>query len=761
MKKTIISLIVATAFCIAAPFKVTENGKPAADIVIGAKADATIRHAADELQLWVKEITGAELPVVQSPGNLPNHISLGTSQHVQLFYAKDFLTLAKNDGYSVRREGNRLYIFGSVSKGVLNGVYRLLQRNTDIIWVRPDPEIGTVFTANPSLALTDCDYMDVPLMLLRGWKIDYPVPTKDVMWAIRNCANWCSIPADLKLRAIRNEWGIPQELYYGHNIIQGYLHPSRYYKEHPDYYAMQNGTRPEPKVWPQPVGSQPCFSNPEVAEVIKGHVKISAERFPQDKWISICVEDNEICCECPRCKEPIKLPDGRVLKHGDPAFFSTKFFMMLNEVARFLKKNYPGHGISTYAYLFAEIAPAVPVEDNIRVICTAPYKNVKYPVYAPQNEYSMTRLQSWLDLGKANEVVLYDYHGLSNEYSRPVDVNTANDYRFSYEHGLRCAYSEIIQDDAKKIFHHNNYNTCSSIYDGNEVYFWVINQLLWNPYQDVNQLRKDALKRIFGAAADDVAEYLSLAEKAWNASPFESLYHTNPNITWYALVQCGLVEQCREALTRANKHNLLPKSRKHLERLTALFENNNIIKAYPKYLDFSKKQRENPALYNNIVKNPSFEEHGDVSGVKQTDTQKLGANSWNFWCRTRGKCGISDSGAEDGKSCAWFADTDNACILQDIILQPGTYFVRARFKTEDPLQSIATISVRFRSKDNKAWDDTNSFKFFSPRVVKGEWGVIEGFFLTTPYDVHVSFQLGTPQSTGKVFFDHVELYRME
>ncbi|MBR5836964.1 MAG: hypothetical protein IKZ84_00360, partial [Victivallales bacterium] len=152
----------------AMPFPVTENGCPVADIVLADNTDVTLRHAADELQLWIKEITGAELPVVQSPGELPQHIWLGTTAVVQERYAKDFLTLDKTDGYAVRRDGSNLYIFGAMSKGVLNGVYRLLQRNTDIIWARPDTEIGTIFTVTPTLSLKENDYMDVPLMLLRG-----------------------------------------------------------------------------------------------------------------------------------------------------------------------------------------------------------------------------------------------------------------------------------------------------------------------------------------------------------------------------------------------------------------------------------------------------------------------------------------------------------------------------------------------------------------------------------------------------------------
>ena len=208
--KSLLLLFLMTACCMATPFPVTENGHAIADIVLAADADVTLRHAADELQLWVKEITGAELPIVQVASDCPQHIYLGTTVVVLQRHAKDLLTLDKTDGYAVRRDGNDLHIFGAMSKGVLNGVYRLLQRNTDIIWARPDTVIGTIFTVTPTLSLKENDYMDVPLMLLRGWKVDYPVPTKEVMWNIRNCANWCSIPKEAEMLAARNGWGLWQ-----------------------------------------------------------------------------------------------------------------------------------------------------------------------------------------------------------------------------------------------------------------------------------------------------------------------------------------------------------------------------------------------------------------------------------------------------------------------------------------------------------------------------------------------------------------------
>ena len=43
--------------------KITDNGRPAATIVLPAEPADTVKFAAEELQLWVKEISGATLPI--------------------------------------------------------------------------------------------------------------------------------------------------------------------------------------------------------------------------------------------------------------------------------------------------------------------------------------------------------------------------------------------------------------------------------------------------------------------------------------------------------------------------------------------------------------------------------------------------------------------------------------------------------------------------------------------------------------------------
>jgi hypothetical protein len=59
---------------------IVKNGKAAAEIVIPADAPKGEQTAAKELQMWVREITGAELPIINQETTEKNlKIKLGKS----------------------------------------------------------------------------------------------------------------------------------------------------------------------------------------------------------------------------------------------------------------------------------------------------------------------------------------------------------------------------------------------------------------------------------------------------------------------------------------------------------------------------------------------------------------------------------------------------------------------------------------------------------------------------------------------------------
>ena len=174
------------------PIILVKDGLACAEIVIGDNPDVTIRHAADELRHWVKEISDAELPVVAKPSTAEYKIRLTSDPEILQQHPQEAELLKDIDGYGLHADGKTLTIYGTMSKGPLNAVYRLLRKNTDIIWARPNPEYGTIFTKKKDVVFNVDNGVDVPKFHVRGWQVFFPCPTNEFMWNVRNCATWTS-----------------------------------------------------------------------------------------------------------------------------------------------------------------------------------------------------------------------------------------------------------------------------------------------------------------------------------------------------------------------------------------------------------------------------------------------------------------------------------------------------------------------------------------------------------------------------------------
>ncbi len=782
MKKHLLSFLLCLGvLCLASPFPVAQDGSPVAEILLDANADATLCHAAEELQHWLKEITGAELPIAEQPGAMLRRIRLTTSSELLANFPADAKRLQGTDGYAVRRDGEDLCIFGTVSKGVLNGVYRLLHRNTDIIWLRPNEEFGTLFTPTSTLALADIDYIDVPVFGLRGWKTPWKLSWEDFRWCIRQCANWSMTTSDQQLHEARADWGASQEVWFGHNTINMYMCRSLYWEQHPEWYSMRNGKRVDPK--PMPNGQTPaqlCFSNREMTKEFCKRLEYAIQTHPENDRFAVMFEDHWDTCECPECLAPIELPDGRLLTKEAPAFLSTRFFLFLNEVARFLKENYPSKSLSTEAYNFAEIPPAIPIEDNIRVISCPIFKNVKHPMDTRANEYSWRRLHAWAE-AKPSQLVVFEYYGYGSDFPRPMDFSAAGDMRYEAEQGVHGLFSEVCRDTDDP--HAFNRGTQANVWDVNAIYFWVVSQLMWDPYQDVLALRHDALRRVFGSAAPDVEEFLAYMELAWNRTAGGSFYWSNGDNAWITLGKLGFIPPCREALDRARFRDLPLKSRVLLDRLAACFEKAEMVANFERVQEFAKRQQAYSERYTNLVTNGGFEDYANEKpAIAQDDWSFAGLKGWSVWYRYKTTdYGVASGQGPDGSNCIFVGAEEtphdatgeliggvpsvkeaNILFLQELTeLLPGqTYFLRVQVRQDNLIDGAAKVILRWRTTKN-AWEWKHDLHFFAQPSRPGQWTVIEGYFTVPPDTAKLVLMLGCGNSIGRMYFDNMELYQVE
>lgn len=739
------------------PLTVTKEGKPAAEIIITKDAPAPIVNAAKEFRHWIKAISGAELPIINAPADMPVKLNFTCAAEILAKYPEDAKKLEGNDGYAVRTEGNTIYLFASQPKGVLNGAFKLLFHNTDIIWARPNVEFGTLFTPNPNIEFKYISHIDIPRFLMRGWQVAYGIGDVEFKWSVRNGANWTSWSTS-KVKA-NDDWGMWKEAYYGHNVIGRYLQPKKYFKDHPEFYAARKGKRIDPHTRN---ASQLCFSNQEMLKAFIPEYLASVALRPDATMHGICIEDNGICCDCPSCIAPITLPEGKILTVKDNNFYSTRFFMFLNQVAKALKEKYPEKRVSTFAYLFTEEPPAVPIEDNIDVMICPIYKNVKFPVTTPENETTWAKLRGWLKL--TQNIIMYEYYGLTKDYPRPVDISAAIDYKYEYENGIKLAHSEICSDNEKRPNTDTWRDRSIACWNCNSMYFWVLTNLDWNPYADVHKLRQEYLKRVFGPAAPDVAKYLTLTEKAWRASTEQSTWNTPSDASWESLAKLNLIPECKEALDRATAKNLSPNSRKMLDRLKLSFTDNDYLKTYQIFQEKYKKWEANKAAYKNLVINGNFETAKDKVSMQEKDLfdwEGTQVDKWSFWRMSpNGKYGIAAKQGINGSNCVFIDGTPSSCFIQAFPATEGQIYL-IKCKTKHQLDKDSSYLFIRWSKKNGAWLNKGDKMFYSSRPGKDGWRDVTAVIAVPKDAVKLHILAGTPGCEGKILLDNVEAFLLK
>lgn len=556
-KFALLAVLAGILFPVDAALPLASGGKPEAEIVIDANASSTVKFASEELQGFIEKISGAKLPIVNSPGISKTKIFIGVPADSELLkglasrYADDLSRLGGNDGYAVRTEGGNIYIFASETKGVLNGVYNFLDRNSDIIWPRGLEPFDTIYSSAPNLEVKYSDYIDIPKFILRGWHIcDYPKQSHEAteLWMIRNRCNFIGASNIPELLERRLKHGFIIEFGGGHNLNTFLLPPEKYAKEHPEYYAFMDGRR-------RPEGrNQLCFTNKEMTQevirVLEGKIK---EAPPYVKNFNIMIEDNWNLCECPECKKPVSLPDGTVVSPDDETFRSTQFFNFLNKVAETIYQKYPDKQINSFGYYFTAVPPKIKLFKTINVRFCPYVKDDKKTV--ENNPKWKKRTEEWVAI--TPNIIWREYYGCASDFPRPLSDVVAQDLQFISKLGVRRVFAEYVPDAERK----NRYKKSSmENWDASAMEFWIISQLYWNPYQDVNKLREKYITRTYHEAAPAMSEYFRLIHDAWYNEPAPSHWNDNAvkSAAFYILGK-GLEKPCRDALTKAEQMASDPK----------------------------------------------------------------------------------------------------------------------------------------------------------------------------------------------------------
>ncbi|GGD58269.1 hypothetical protein GCM10010911_15100 [Paenibacillus nasutitermitis] len=477
-------------------------------------------------------------------------IVLGTPDSVNGLgsqFADDMEYLRQSDGFAIRRDGSRIYIIGTESKGVLNGVYDFLEKNAGVLWTRSrTTDIGTLYDLLPTISADKVNYREKSPFQIRGFNLTgfgangeyHEDPGTEAMIAGNKMNAKLAEFANQSLWDRHEKVGV-KAVTLGHNL--GYWLPNdEYFQDHPDYYNTDVSGQ---NYIPVADDTQINFYHPDVPGVIAGRVQQFLSQTPIE-YVGIGINDTHYFQQGELSRSPFVTADHIVIQPDEPDYKSTVFYSFLNKIAAKVKVTNPKAKIVTFAYFFTDTPPRVKLEDNIIVVLAPLTGDDRVPLNTNDTGSSnfghRLKLEGWLQNTK--NIMMYNYYGsfLSDTYERPIAAKVQADMKYYRDLGITGVLPESIMDAR------------TANWSINALQFWLFQKLMWNPDADIEQLKSDYIRKAYGAAAASMRTYYDLIEEGWNKYKDPIGYNTSTNtyIGKY-IIEAGIKDAAQDALNQA------------------------------------------------------------------------------------------------------------------------------------------------------------------------------------------------------------------
>lgn len=554
----------------AAPVQLAKDGKTEYRILIPAAATLPERRAADELRLWLGEITGAEFAITDDP-EIAGEKSLRIGRVAGSAFGEEPDRGKLDDGrYTLRVEGDTVFFEGPGFNSPLMAAYAFMEEDLGVRWLdgpiaaKPDRKSGRTYTDM---------YREMDSMLRDEPKVDgvYSLPSDPNLTV--EIVPRESVPAypirgftdreSSRPWALRNRINMSPNADFNHTFYSGglFVHtfhklvpPEKYFESHPEYFSLVDGERR----WER---AQIDMSNPEVAEIAAQTIIERLRNRPEKQqmasvsamdWLGFSEDE-----ESRRIEE-------------ETGAFSGLMLTFVNRVAEKVAKVLPNAMITTLSYAETNRAPTADMKIHPNVViryCTDwganfefPYhsfydKKLAMPIEGDPNRYlpQIPSLERWMELTNRFHLWLYPHQYRHNWAPTPNIRAVAENIRFFAEKGFESAFvqQETNKDESRQAMR-----------------FWLWSKLMWDPNLDVDALMADFIGAYYGEAAPDIWDYNRLL---WHQAAFYNDY-VDPRYWIYAvgnegMYDHGFVEKALAILEPALEKDLTPEQRRSVEEL--------------------------------------------------------------------------------------------------------------------------------------------------------------------------------------------------
>ena len=491
MKKILLLFLLILCFMPLSAFDIAKNGKAESAVIMTEDMTEAEKNAALEFVSYIKKITDAELPVLNNPTD-GNNIYFGQTETVKNILGDfDFETL-KSDGILIKSGKDYLIFSGDRPRGTLYAVYSYLKDNLGCRFFTPTEE---KIPRKTRISVNGINTVYTPPFMSRESYFKVNLGHNDYKFFAKNKLNG-------HFNNIPDEWG-------GHIFIKGWCHTipqwlpvSKYGKDHPEWYAFENGKRDN-----ESSEANICFTNKEMLEELTKVVLDQVEANDEKVIVSVSQPDTRRWCHCPECEKLC----------GDLGN-SGALLTVVNHIAREVKKKNPNAYVETLAYQWTRQTPnnIVP-EDNVIIRLCDIECDFASPLNSENNKDFYRDLIEWHNF--TDSIYVWDYV-----------VNYSNSHPVFADFHVLQKNMQIFRDNhGVAVFEEGDDFNWDTALIGLKAY--LLAELMWNPDIDTDKVIKEYLDFYFGPAGGNVYDYLNvLTEATVREKPFLKCF--NPGNTY-------------------------------------------------------------------------------------------------------------------------------------------------------------------------------------------------------------------------------------
>ena len=450
--------------------------------------------AAQELERWLEEMTGAQFPIATEGDETRDRgkvISIGRTARLEAAFLPQKEADLGAEGIAIGAEGTDLYLWGGRLRGAINTVFVLLEEDLGCRWY--SSEHPPVIPERPTLIFRPVPRVHLPPLELRDPFYGAALVPE---WSLQNRTNSRSLE-------IPSEWGgWPKSVPKMVHTSELFVPSEKYFKTNPEYFAMNAEGEREP--------TQLCLTNPDVRRISIERALKFLDENPDARFLDFSANDWRGYCLCPTCKA---LDEAEATDHGYGSRYGSHAgttISMVNALAEATAEKHPHVLVTALAYLGTLEPPrTLRPHENVRIVMTTTAHWGTICRYVTESAMQADIMRGWHRVGA--RLIIWHYPIVYGPaFVGPV-LNLkvlSGDMRFFINNGARGIMLQALDTFTRGV-------------DREFLRTWVFAKQMWNPRLNTDELVRDFTYGFYGAAAEPVLRLWELMARTWDDEHME------------------------------------------------------------------------------------------------------------------------------------------------------------------------------------------------------------------------------------------------